>query len=316
MPKETFKQDPVPGEIAAAPVPAPSKPDESAPMRLGARVPLRILAADDVRTNRELIRQLTGYFGFEAEIVENGAEVLAALSRRSFDLILLDVQMPVMDGLETAREIVRLHPEPGWRPKMVALTANSLAADREAYLAVGMDDCLAKPISPKALEACIFQLFTAAPSSEMPTLHSVPPIKPAEPPLVDFMYLETAIPGVTGPKLAAIQQRMHRAVTRDFETIWPQIVEACSRQDQGQLAGALHALKGCFSTVGWSRITGRCAEELPRARAQQFSEWSTLPAELQQLYAASTAEMTRYLAAVDPVESAAPMSKDQAETNP
>jgi CheY-like chemotaxis protein len=276
---------------------------------------LRILAADDVRTNRELIRRLMAYFGYKAEVVENGAEVLAALSQCSFDLILLDVQMPVMDGLEAAREIVRLQPDPSRRPKMVATTAASAAEDRNACLAAGMDDCLDKPISPRAFEACITRLFTgkasAQPAAPLPVSLAIPiPL-----PLVDLLHLETAISGLSGAKLLAIQRRMHCAVIRDFETIWPRIIEAVSRQDQSQLAEALHALKGCFSAIGWNRIADRCAEALQRTHEQQFAEWSTFPDELQQLYAASTAEMTRHLASIEAPAGEVPASSDGAETN-
>jgi CheY-like chemotaxis protein len=282
---------------------------------LSERVPLRIIAADDVRTNRELIRRLAAYFGYKAEVVENGAEALAALSQCSFDLILLDVQMPVMDGLETAREIVRLQPDPKRRPKMVAITADSMAGDRKACLAAGMDDCLDKPISPRAFEACIMRLFTGAASAQPAALLPVSLAKPVTLPLVDLLHLETAISGLSGAKLVAIQRRMHCAVIRDFETIWPRIIKAVSRQDQSQLAEALHALKGCFSAIGWNRIADRCAEALQRTHAQQFAEWSTFPDELQQLYAASTAEMTRHLASIEAPEGAVPASNDGAKTN-
>jgi CheY-like chemotaxis protein len=276
---------------------------------------LRILAADDVRTNRELIRRLMAYFGYKAEVVENGAEVLAALSQCSFDLILLDVQMPVMDGLEAAREIVRLQPDPSRRPKMVATTAASAAEDRNACLAAGMDDCLDKPISPRAFEACITRLFTGKASAQPAALLPVSLAIPIPLPLVDLLHLETAISGLSGAKLLAIQRRMHCAVIRDFETIWPRIIEAVSRQDQSQLAEALHALKGCFSAVGWNRIADRCAEALQRTHEQQFAEWSTFPDELQQLYAASTAEMTRHLASIEAPAGEVPASSDGAETN-
>jgi CheY-like chemotaxis protein len=307
MQKKSSTPDPVPGASTAASEPALPAPGEAQSGQLGARFPLRILAADDVRTNRELLRQLMGYFGFEAEIVGDGAGVLAALSRRSFDLILLDIQMPVMDGLEAAREIVRLHPDRDRRPKLVALTANSLAEDREACLAAGMDDCLTKPITPRAFQTCLVRLFEKIPSAQRPGSTAPQPADPVELPLVDFRYLAAAIPGLSGAQLAAVQGRMHRAVTRDFEAIWPRIVEAGSRQDHDQLAAALHALKGCFSTVGWSRLASRCAEAFLSARAQQFSEWATFPDELQRLYSASTVEMTRYLAAIAPPASAAPV---------
>ena len=335
MQKESSTPNPVPGAVAAPQAAAPNVPGGKPNSQLGGRIPLRILAADDVRTNRELIRQLLGFFGYEVEIVENGAEVLAALGRRGFDLILLDVQMPVMDGLEAAREIVRLQPDPGRRPKMVALTASSSAGDREACLAAGINDCLAKPISPKAFEACVVRLFAGNSADDPdrgcragspnpagspmeagsgdPALQPTTSSRPNAPPLIDLAGLATAIPGLSGAHLAAVQRRMHRAVARDFETIWPRVVEAVSRQDQVQLAEALHALKGCFSTVAWSRIAGRCTEALQRARARQFAEGSTFPSELQQLYAASTTEMTRCLAAVDPQGPPTPPSQGEAK---
>ena len=295
------------GAAPAAPSPGASVSGESPQPRSRARPSLRILAADDVRTNREYLRHLTAHCGHTAEIVENGAEVLAALGRSSFDLVLLDVQMPVMDGLTAAREIVRLQPDPGRRPKIVALTANALAEDRKTCLAAGMDDCLAKPVSPKVFAACIDRLFTQPP----PPPPAPPPAMPAPPAaldqllLVDMVYLETAIPGLARTQLGAMHRRMHRAVAGDFESIWPRVVEAVSSRDQGELAGALHALKGCFSTLGWIRIASYCTAAMHRARAQQFAEWATFPDELQQLYSASTAEMTRYLATV---ESGAPAS--------
>jgi hypothetical protein len=88
-----------------------------------------------------------------------------------------------------------------------------------------------------------------------------------------------------------------------------------SNQDQARLAEALHALKGCFSTLGWSRLAGHSAAAMHRARAQQFAEWSILPDELQQLYAASTAEMTRYLAAAGTGEAGGPGPDDRAKTD-
>jgi CheY-like chemotaxis protein len=296
MKKESSERVAVSGDAAAVPASAAPRPAAHRRGLLAARVPLRILAADDVRTNREFLRQLTAFFGYQVEIVENGAEVLAALSRRPFDLVLLDIQMPVLDGLGAAREVVRRQPDPCRRPKIVALTANSEAGDQAACRAAGMDDCLSKPISPRAFEACVVRLFTETPFSPQPEPLPVPKADIVLLPLVDFKHLESTMSGLYGAQLVAIQRRMHRAVAKDFETIWPRVVEAVSHQDQGQLAETLHALKGCFSAMGWDRIAGRCAEALQQARSLQFADWATIANELQQLYAASTAEMTRYLA--------------------
>ena len=314
MEKEPSERIAVSGDAAAAPAPASPRPVANPRSLLGARVPLHILAADDVRTNREFLRQLMAFFGYQAQIVENGAEVLAALSQRPFDLILLDVQMPVMDGLEAAREVVRLQPDPGRRPKMVALTANSEAGDQKACLAAGMDFCLAKPISLRAFDACVVRLFTGTRSPPTPVPLPAPAAEVLPLPLVDFKHMEATISGLSSAQLVAIQQRMHRAVAKDFESIWPRILEAVSHQDQRQLAEPLHALKGCFSALGWKRIAGRCAEALQQAHAQQFSSWATFPDELQRLYADSTAEMTRHLATIEVPATAARPTKGQEET--
>jgi CheY-like chemotaxis protein len=269
---------------------------------------LHILAADDARINRELLRQLTAYFGYQSEIVENGAEVIKALNRASFDLVLMDVQMPVMDGLEAAREIGRLQPDFSKRPKIVALTANSDPVDQAACLAAVMDACLAKPLSPRAFESCVLSLFGGTPDAPRPPLPPIPSAKFVPLPLVDFMHLEAALPGVPAAQLTAIARRMHSALIKDFESVWPQVVDAIDRQDQERLATSLHALKGCFSALGWKRISCRCAEALQRARAGQFDEWATLPLELKQLYAASAEEMARRFAKAaqgDPPASAA-----------
>jgi CheY-like chemotaxis protein len=289
MNPEPITQAAAPRAVGATPGPAASVPGES-------RQPLRILAADDVRTNRELIRQLARHHGCEAEVVENGAEVLAAMAQGSFDLILLDVQMPVMDGLDAAREIVRLQPDPSRRPRILALTASAWEEDRQDCLAAGMDDCLAKPITSQTFKACIDRLFSKTPPVQTPA-EPVPPASPEELPLVDCAQLDAAVSGLSLTQMSAIHHRMHRAVARDFETFWPLVVDAVSKRDQVRLAEAVHALKGCFSILQWSRITAHCASALQRARAQRFAEWSTFPGELQHLYTASTAEMTRYLAA-------------------
>jgi len=314
MPGKGFPtQIQTPQNVAAAPAPRENPSGTSLWSRLAERIPLRILAADDVRTNRELLRRLTAYFGYDAELVENGAEAVAALGRTPFDLVLLDVQMPVMNGLEAAREIVRLNPSPGQRPKLVAITADSPDAGHQECLEAGMDDCLDKPISPRAFETCVMRLFADPATGAAPRRLAVFPARPALPPLVDLKELEEAIPGLSAAQRVAIQRRMHRAGITDFETILPRVTAAVSRQDQAQLAEALHALKGCFSALGWKRIAGRCVDELKRARQGKFTEWLTLPGELEQLYAESTAEMTRLLDLMEgPGE---PPSADGPETN-
>jgi CheY-like chemotaxis protein len=95
--------------------------------------------------------------GYNADKVANGLEALLALERKSYDLILMDVQMPEMDGLQATREIRRRWPLGG--PKIVALTAHAIAGDREKCLEAGMDDYLCKPINLDDLKATLESAF-------------------------------------------------------------------------------------------------------------------------------------------------------------
>jgi PAS domain S-box-containing protein len=113
--------------------------------------PLRLLVVEDVAVNRELITALLAPFSLEIEMAENGEQAIAAMCRASFDLVLMDVQMPVMDGLTAARAIRGL-PDPAARATpIVAMTANVLPDQVETCRQAGMDDHLGKPISPARL---------------------------------------------------------------------------------------------------------------------------------------------------------------------
>lgn len=110
------------------------------------RCPLRILLAEDNRINQKVALITLGKMGYSADVAENGEEVLRAIDRKPYDLILMDVQMPVLDGLEATRRLHVLRPDPASRPRIVAMTANATAEDRKRCLDAGMDDYLAKPL--------------------------------------------------------------------------------------------------------------------------------------------------------------------------
>ncbi|HXB07672.1 MAG TPA: response regulator, partial [Puia sp.] len=105
--------------------------------------PFRILVAEDNVINRQLILRILGNLGYEPACVENGREAVEAVSRAGYDLILMDVQMPEMDGLE-ATNLIRQ--ERHRQPVIIALTANAMQGDREQCLAAGMDDYICKPV--------------------------------------------------------------------------------------------------------------------------------------------------------------------------
>jgi CheY-like chemotaxis protein len=120
---------------------------------LGARHPLRILLAEDNAVNQKLALRLLERMGYRADVADNGLAAISAVEGSTYDVILMDVQMPELDGLEATRRIRRRWP--GDRPRIVAMTANAMDGDREACLAAGMDDYIAKPIAPEALQASL-----------------------------------------------------------------------------------------------------------------------------------------------------------------
>ncbi len=116
---------------------------------------VRLLLAEDNVVNRTVAVRLIERLGFACDVVENGEEALAALARRAYDLVLMDVQMPHMDGLEATKRWREAEAEHGGHIPIVALTAHALKGDRETCLAAGMDDYLSKPVRPEALSSVI-----------------------------------------------------------------------------------------------------------------------------------------------------------------
>ncbi len=146
-------RDAVVHALGSAPKPEPT-PSTPSRRKLADDHPLRILLAEDNVTNQRVAQLILGRFGYHADVANNGLEALQALECRAYDVVFLDVQMPEMDGLTAAREICLRYP-PVRRPRMVAMTANAMVGDRDECLAAGMQDYVAKPVQPLALEAAL-----------------------------------------------------------------------------------------------------------------------------------------------------------------
>jgi len=139
--------------------PAPTeKPSASA--LLADQHPLRILVAEDNPVNQKLALRILSQMGYRADIAGNGLEVLQSLERQTYDVILMDVQMPEMDGLEATRQIQSLRPR-GQSPYIIAMTANAMQGDREMCLAAGMNDYLSKPIRVNELATALQRCHTS-----------------------------------------------------------------------------------------------------------------------------------------------------------
>lgn len=126
------------------------------PTNLAQKYPMRILVADDNRVNRVVADKMLTRLGYTAQIVSNGQEAVDALKAKAYDLVFMDVQMPIMDGVE-ATETIRRSLSILQQPTIIALTANALVGDREKYLSAGMDDYLTKPLKLEQLTTTLRQ---------------------------------------------------------------------------------------------------------------------------------------------------------------
>jgi signal transduction histidine kinase/HPt (histidine-containing phosphotransfer) domain-containing protein/ActR/RegA family two-component response regulator len=217
---------------------------------LGQRLPLRILVAEDNSVNQRVALLLLERLGYSADVAGNGHEVLDALRRQPYDLILMDVQMPGMDGLEATRRIQAEWPA-GRRPRILAMTASALLADRNACLAAGMDGFLSKPVLIRELQAALRR--AGAPPAPIPDPPETEPDGAAELPALDPIYLD---------RLRQLQEVTGRAVVGEIVDSFlgemprrlARLREALAAGDGEALAFAAHSLKGSSAQLGALRL--------------------------------------------------------------
>jgi PAS domain S-box-containing protein len=140
-----------------------------APMgaKLSEEFPLKVLLVEDNLVNQKVASRFLNRLGYTAEVASNGLEGFNAVQKTKFDLVLMDLQMPEMDGFTASREIRKKIPEVE-QPKIIALTANALQGDRELCLEAGMDDYLTKPVKLHDLSEAIRRQFSATPGETVP----------------------------------------------------------------------------------------------------------------------------------------------------
>jgi PAS domain S-box-containing protein len=238
------------------PAPAAQTARPALDQAMAERLPLRILLAEDNAVNRRLALHLLGQMGYTADVAVNGLEALAALQRQRYDVVLLDVQMPEMDGLEAARQICRRWPR-GERPWLIAMTANAMQGDREECLAAGMDDYVSKPIRVEALVAALEQAATTV----------APPAPEAEPPAA----AEEAAEDVLDPNALA---QLHATAGGD-EAFFHELIgtyledapkliadlrTALAQADAPLLRRAAHSLKSNSAEFGAHSLAAQCLE--------------------------------------------------------
>jgi len=236
---------------------------------------LRVLVVDDIEVNRRLAQALLRKFGHAAEAAASGLESVELARAGRYDVILMDVQMPDIDGVEAARRIrERLGAA---APRIVAMTANAMPGDRERYLASGMDGYVAKPIDPQALAHEILSAPRSAAAS--PTAGAL--AKPSEA-LLDLVRLQALLEFDDAER--SMVRGMIDMFLRDAPGYLAQMREAGARSNPVALAQSAHALKGAAANATANALSQAVARIEALAREGASGELGQLVQALDSLY--------------------------------
>ncbi|MBE7383614.1 MAG: response regulator [Leptolyngbya sp. SIO1E4] len=231
---------------------------------LAERLPLKILVAEDNPINQKLALLLLERMGYRADIVANGYEAIDALDRQFYDVILMDVHMPEMDGLAATRKICQQ-----WqtqRPRIVAMTANAMQGDRERCLESGMDDYISKPIRVhelvQALEQCvsIIQPNSLENEAELATTKDIDktPIEDiAKNSVIDYTALHATLDAVGSDRKQYLTMLME-IYQDDAPKLLNKIRTAIAQSDAQNLDLAAHTLKSSSASLGASTLAELC----------------------------------------------------------
>jgi hypothetical protein len=204
------------------------------------QVLMNVLLVEDYAINQKLAITLLERWGHHVEVAANGQIAVDMVAKQEFDVILMDMMMPVMDGLEATRRIRAM--ETRRRTPIIAMTANAMESDRDSCLAAGMDDYISKPIKAQELQQML-QHFSS------PQLHSQPtrpaPLSYALPPTSPFDYAAA---------IARVDQEVVAIIAQAFVDQWPddlqKIRHAVGSGDLKAVLHVAHALKGTLSMFG------------------------------------------------------------------
>ncbi|WP_332855910.1 response regulator, partial [Duganella sp. S19_KUP01_CR8] len=223
----------------------------------------KVLLAEDNPVNVEVASAMLEGLGLEVSRARNGEEALQAVQAAEFDLILMDCQMPVMDGFAATTEIRRREQQRGRGRSMpiVAITANALQGDRESCLAAGMDDYLSKPFTQQALGQTISRWISLP---RKPAAPEAPEPRPAAPVAsangqINRQALEN-IRALSATKGDALLERVLHAYLDDTPKHLHTLRQAIGTRNISQMRKAAHSLKSSSANVGADALAQRCKE--------------------------------------------------------
>jgi signal transduction histidine kinase/CheY-like chemotaxis protein/HPt (histidine-containing phosphotransfer) domain-containing protein len=207
--------------------------------------PLNVLLAEDSRVNQRLAVGLLAKHGHEVTVANNGKEAVAAFENDRFDVVLMDVQMPEMDGIEATAVLRAIERQSGRRTPVIAMTAYAMKGDREMCLEAGMDDYVSKPVRAQQLFEAIERVLNRAAKKE---IAAGPSTADGD---GDVINWSEAVANAGEDR--ELLKDMAALFLRDSPELWRKVQEAVAAQDGARLAKAAHRLKGESSVFGAHR---------------------------------------------------------------
>jgi CheY-like chemotaxis protein/HPt (histidine-containing phosphotransfer) domain-containing protein len=237
----------------------------------------RVLVVDDDPVNRLLATAQIRELGHTADSADGGEAALALLARQPYDAVLLDCEMPGLDGYETCRRFRRQEGNDRRRTPVIALTAHTAAAERESCLAAGMDDHLGKPVRSGDLAAVLERWLAGGAGLQPPPAAAPEPEEPLEERLKGLARLSEA----TGEDLLAqVVESFLRQGMRNLATLR----EALARGDGEAFAAAAHSLAGSSGILGAAGLAAGCAGLEALARQGDLAACETRLAAVEQAW--------------------------------
>lgn len=226
-------------------------------------LPAKILLVDDNAINLEVASETLAYMGLSVITCVNGQEAVDWVQRRDFDAVLMDIQMPVMDGLTAAREIRQLG-GPFKRLPIIALSAHALAGDREKSLAAGMDEHLTKPIDPVPIHQTLARWLPLQAPEDSPgqtgqsqTLPFAQPTTETPPKSLPGLNIAAALGRLNGRW--ALLKKIIGSFTHSFTNEVQQLQDALAEGNWAASADLAHAIKGGSASIGAESLSATAA---------------------------------------------------------
>lgn len=236
------------------------------------RYPLKILIVEDNKLNQRILAKMLDKIGYEADIVANGQLAVQASVKQAYDVILMDIQMPIMDGVEATQQILT-DSVSGKRPYIIAVTAHALEGDREFYLTSGMNEYISKPITLNQLVEVLYQAINNHVDQDSSSVEpAIFPCSKSEADLADAPIDLEELASLVGDDTDGFLKVMSPIFLEDTQQLMQSLAAAVQHVDSLGIQQAAHTLKGTSASMAMKKLAQFSRELEVMAKANEFSK--------------------------------------------